>query len=56
MSFELGPVIAQLEGRRYSEHYAINDLREAADLLRPRLQDLNGAFSERDFSMIKQKL
>ena len=56
MSYELGPVIAALEDKRYSDRYAIKDLRNAADLLQPHLQALNAAFSERDFPTIKQKL
>lgn len=56
MSYELGPVIAALEDGRYSDRHAINDLRNAADLLQPHLQALNRAFSERDFPAIKQKL
>ena len=56
MSYELGPVIAALEDRRYSDRYAISDLRDAANLLQPHLQALNTAFSERDFPTIKQKL
>jgi hypothetical protein len=56
ISYELGPVIATLEGKNYSDHYRINDLHAAARLLEPHLQALNAAFSERDFQMIKQKL
>src|SRR5215469_6469891 len=56
MSYELGPVIATLENRRYSDRHAIHDLHDAANLLQPRLQALNAAFSERDFLIIKQKL
>jgi len=56
MSYELGPVIAALEDRRFSERYSINHLRDAAYLLQPHLQALNRAFSEPEFPMIKQKL
>lgn len=45
MSYELGPVIAALENRRYSDRQAISDLRDAAKLLQPHLQALNAAFS-----------
>jgi len=56
VSYELGLVIAAIEDRRYSDSYAINDLRDAANLLQPHLQALNAAFSERDFPTIKEKL
>jgi hypothetical protein len=56
LSYELGPVIAALENKRCSDRYAINDLRDAANLLQPHLQALNTAFSEGDFPTIKQKL
>ena len=56
MSYELGPVIAAIKGTRYSDRYAINDLRDAANLLQPHLQALNTAFSEHDFPTSKQKL
>jgi hypothetical protein len=55
LSYELGPVIAALENRHYSDHDHINDLHDA-NLLQPHLQVLNAAFSERDFPTIKQKL
>jgi hypothetical protein len=56
MSYQLGPVIAALEDRRYADRYVINDLHDAANLLQPHLQALNAAFSEQDFPTIKQKL
>ena len=56
MSYELGPVIAALEDRRYSDRHAINDLQDAANLMQPHLQALNAAFSERDFPAFKQKV
>jgi len=56
VSYELGAVTAALEDGRYSDRHAINDLRDAANLLQPHLQALNAAFSERDFPTIKQKL
>jgi hypothetical protein len=56
MCYELGPVIAALENRRYTECDAVNDLYDAANLVQPYLQTLNAAFSERDFPIIKQKL
>jgi hypothetical protein len=36
-SYELGPVIAALEDRHFSERDVVNDLVDAASLLRPRL-------------------
>ena len=55
-SYELGPVIAALEGRHFSERDVVNDLVDAASLLRPRLQALNAAFSEQEFPRIKGRL
>ena len=55
-SYELGPVIAALEHRHFSERDVVNDLADAASLLRPRLQALNAAFSEQEFQRIKERL
>lgn len=55
-SYELGPVIAALENRHFSERDVVNDLVDAASLLRPRLQALNAAFSEQEFQRIKQRI
>ncbi|MBZ5598739.1 MAG: hypothetical protein LAN83_10485 [Acidobacteriia bacterium] len=55
-SYELGPLIAALEQRRFSERDIVNDLAGAATLLRPRLQQLNTAFSEQEFPRTKQLL
>jgi hypothetical protein len=56
MSYQLGPAIAALENRHYSEHDAVNSLHDAAGLLEPRLEALNVAFSEQSFPAMKQKL
>lgn len=56
MSYELGPTIAALENRHYSERDLVNDLRGAANVLRPHLEALNAAFSGQSFPTIKQKL
>lgn len=55
-SYELGPVIAALEHRHFSERDIINDLGAAARLLHPRLEALNDAFSEQEFQRTKQML
>lgn len=55
-SYELGLAVAALEGRHFSERDVINDLSGAADILRPRLEALNAAFSEQDFRSIEQRL
>ena len=55
-SYELGPVMAALEGKQYSDRYAVNNLHDVAKLLQPHLHTLNAAFSEREFPTIKQRL
>jgi hypothetical protein len=55
-SYELGPLIAAFEGRHLSERDIVNDLGDAARLLRPRLEGLNAAFSEQEFPRIKGRL
>ena len=55
-SYELGPLIAALERRHFSERDVVNDLAGAGNLLRPRLQALNTAFSEQEFPRIKERL
>ena len=55
-AYELGPVIAALDGRHFSQRYLVNDLAGAAALLHPRLQTLNAAFSEQEFARIKERL
>ena len=53
---ELGPTIAALEGRHFSESYAIGNLADAAALLRPRLKLLNNAFSEQEYVHTRQRI
>lgn len=55
-SYELGPVVAALECRNFSERDVVNDIADAGDLLRPRLEALNTAFSEEMFPHIKARL
>lgn len=55
-SYELGPVVAALECRHFSERDVVNDLAGARNLLRPRLEALNAAFSEQEFPRIKARL
>ena len=54
--YELGPLIAALERRHLAEHDIVNDLADAALLLRPRLEALNTAFSEREFLHTRERL
>jgi len=46
-SCELGPLIAALEHRHFSERYIFHDVAGAANLMRPRLEALRHAFSEK---------
>lgn len=55
-SYELGPVVAALERRHFSERDVVNDLADAGNLLRPCLEALNAAFSEQEFPRIKARL
>jgi hypothetical protein len=55
-SYELGPVIAALDGRHFSQRDLVKDLAGAATLLHPRLQALNAAFSVQEFPRIKERL
>jgi len=55
-SYELGPLVAALEHRHLSEQDVVNDLADAARLLRPRLQALNLAFSEQEFQRTRERL
>ncbi len=55
-SYELGPLIAALEHRHFSERDIFNDLAEAANLLRPRLNAINVAFSVTEFQRSKEML
>jgi len=53
-SYELGPVIAALEHRHFSEQDVVNNLSDAANLLRPRLQAAGTSLDCRrtDYSML----
>jgi hypothetical protein len=55
-SYEIGPLVAALECRHFSKRDVVNGLPGAANLLRPRLQALNAAFSEQEFPHIKDRL
>lgn len=55
-NYELGRLIAALERRHLRERDIVNTLAGAANLLRPRLQQLNLAFSEQEFPRTKQLL
>lgn len=55
-SYELGPLVAALENRHISYRDVVNNLGDAGDLLRPRLQALNSAFSEQMFPQFKVRL
>jgi len=56
VSYELGPLIAALENKHFSDRYRIDGLRDAANLLDSHLEQLNSAFSEQNFPAIKEKL
>jgi hypothetical protein len=49
MSYELGPAIAALENRHYSERDIVNSLHGATNLLQPRLEALNMRFRSNRF-------
>ena len=55
-SYELGPVIAALERRHFSERDVFVDMAGAATLLRPRLDALNAAFSEQEYPRVRGRL
>lgn len=55
-AYELGPLVAAFERRHFSEHDIVNDLVDAARVLRPRLKALNAAFSEQEFPDVKGRL
>lgn len=55
-SYELGPLVAAFECRHFSEHDNVNDLADAAGLLRPRLEALDDAFSEQGFPHVRKRL
>jgi hypothetical protein len=53
---ELGPTIAALEGRLFSEQDIVHDLGDAAALLRPRLDLLNAAFSDQEYARTRERI
>ncbi|HEU5336998.1 MAG TPA: hypothetical protein VFU27_13600 [Terriglobales bacterium] len=53
---QLGFVIAALEKRPLAHGDMVNDLAAAGNLLRPRLELLNAAFSEDEYPRIKERL
>ena len=55
-SYQLGPLVAALEGRHLSERDGVYDWADAGRLLRPRLQALNAAFSEQGFPGFRERL
>lgn len=55
-SYELGPLVAAIERRHFSERDIVNDLVDAEHLLRPRLHELNAAFSEQEYPSIRKRL
>ena len=56
LSYELGPLVAAVENRQYSELDVIGSLTDVANLLRPRLELLNAAFSEQEFPRTRERL
>jgi hypothetical protein len=55
-SYQIGPVVAALESRNFSERDVVHNLTDAARVLRPRLQALNAAFSEEQYPRIRDRL
>ena len=55
-SYQLGSLVAALEGRHLSERDGVYNLADVGMLLRPRLQALNAAFSAQAFPAFKEKL
>jgi hypothetical protein len=53
---QLGPTIAALEGRNFSAKGVVDDLADAAALLRPRMDLLNAAFSEQQYSRTRERV
>jgi hypothetical protein len=49
---ELGPLVATLEGRLFSEHDVVNSLSDVEGLLMPRLDSINSAFSEENYAKL----
>jgi hypothetical protein len=55
-SYQLAVIIAALDSIDVTQLMQLNDLLEARDLLRARLDDLNGVFSESRYPEFKKKL
>jgi hypothetical protein len=53
---EVGPLIAAIEGRHFSERDMVIDLVDAERLLRTHLNELNAAFSEQEYPRIRERL
>jgi hypothetical protein len=55
-SYQLAVIIAALDSTDVTQVMQLSDLSKAGDLLRARLDDLNGAFSESRYPDFKKKL
>ena len=55
-SYQLGPLVAAVESRHFSERDIVNDLVDAEKLLGPRIKELNAAFSEQEYPRIRERL
>jgi hypothetical protein len=55
-SYEIGRAMACIDGKRLSEHYLVNGFESVAELLQPRIEALNSAFSEQNYPGIRQRI
>lgn len=55
-SRELGPLIAAIEGRHFSQGDIVTDLADVERLLRPRLEALNASFSQEKYTGIRERI
>jgi hypothetical protein len=55
-SYELGAVLAALEGRHYSAAYTYGDIEAAAAMLRQHLTALDAAFSETEYPKVRGRI
>lgn len=55
-SYELGALIAALDGRHYSAAYVYGDMEAAAGLLRQHLATLDAAFSEEQYPLVRERI
>jgi hypothetical protein len=53
---EIGPLIAAIGGRHFTERDIVIDLVDADRLLRTHLNELNAAFSEQEYPRIRERL